>query len=88
MRKTFSAQTRVVVVGVASDYCVKQAVAGYLERGHTVTVLTDLVTGIGGEHSEVKSGHINDVAAQLFGRALKTGQLKLMTSQHWLASRP
>lgn len=87
-QNNFSAQTRVVVVGVASDYCVKQAVAGYLERGHTVTVLTDLVTGIGGEHSEVKSGHINDVAAQLFGRALKTGQLKLMTSQHWLASCP
>jgi nicotinamidase/pyrazinamidase len=83
-----SAQTGIVVVGVASDYCVKQAIAGYLKRGHVVTVLTDLVAGIGGEHSEVRSGHINDVAAQLFGRALKTGKLKLMTSQHWLASRP
>jgi nicotinamidase/pyrazinamidase len=88
VQNNISPQTGVVVVGVASDYCVKQAMAGYLDRGQRVTVLTDLVAGIGGEFSDVRSGHINDVAAQLFGSALQTGQLKLMTSQHWLARRP
>lgn len=79
--------TQIVMAGVASDYCVKQAMAGYLERGHQVTVLTDLVAGIGGEFSEVKTGRIEDVAAQLFGPALQSGQLKLTTSQKFLAMK-
>lgn len=36
----------VVVVGVAADYCVAQAVAGLVARGFAVTVRADLTRGI------------------------------------------
>lgn len=76
--------TPVVILGVASDFCVKQAIAGYLEKGHQVVVLTDLVSGIGGDVSEVKSGNIHDVATQLFADACRSGQLVHTTSQKFL----
>lgn len=38
--------TDVYVMGVASDYCVKYAIAGYLARGYNVVVLGDLCRGI------------------------------------------
>ncbi len=81
------ADVPVVMAGVASDFCVNWALAGYLERGHTVTVLTDLTAGIGGEHSPVASGKIEDVAKAVYPDAIARGQLKLMTSQHWLSLR-
>lgn len=74
----------VVMAGVASDYCVKQAMQGYLERGHRLIVLTDLVAGIGGEHSDAPSGNIREVAEKLFPAALRKGQLRLMTSEQFL----
>jgi nicotinamidase/pyrazinamidase len=76
--------TPVVILGVASDFCVKQAIAGYLENGHQVIVLTDLVSGIGGDVSEVKSGTIHDVATQLFADACRSGQLMHTTSARFL----
>jgi nicotinamidase/pyrazinamidase len=77
-------ETPIVIFGVASDFCVKQAIAGYLENGHQVIVLTDLVAGIGGNVSEVASGRIEDVAAQIFPAASKSGQLRGMTSADFL----
>ncbi len=74
----------VVMGGVASDFCVKQAMKGYLDRGHKLIVLTDLVAGIGGDISEVKSGNIRDVASQLFASQLKSRQLELMTTTEFL----
>lgn len=74
----------VVMGGVASDYCVRQAMQGYLDRGHRLIVLTDLVAGIGGEHSEAPSGDILEVATRLFPTALRKGQLRLMTSTEFL----
>lgn len=60
-----------VVVGVASDYCVKAAVAGLLERGVSVVVPLDCTRGVGGEFDpswfdeEARSGLL--VAVDTFG---------------------
>jgi nicotinamidase/pyrazinamidase len=37
---------RVVVYGVATDYCVRQAVEGLRERGFDVTVVSDAIAGV------------------------------------------
>lgn len=52
----------VTVIGVASDFCVHDAILGYLQRGATVKVVEDLVTGIGTPvPGRAESGHIRDV---------------------------
>lgn len=38
--------TDVFVIGVASDFCVRYAIDGYLRRGYRVTVISDLCRGI------------------------------------------
>ncbi|MDE6250892.1 MAG: isochorismatase family protein [Alphaproteobacteria bacterium] len=38
--------TDVFVIGVASDFCVRYAIDGYLKRGYHVTVISDLCRGI------------------------------------------
>lgn len=38
--------TDVFVIGVASDFCVRYAVDGYLKRGYRVVVISDLCRGI------------------------------------------
>ena len=38
--------SRVVVYGVATDYCVRQAVEGLLERGFDVTIVQDAIAGV------------------------------------------
>ena len=45
--------THVYVMGVASDFCVKYAIKGYLDRGYHVTVLQDLCCGINKQIDEV-----------------------------------
>lgn len=45
--------TNVFLWGVASDYCVRQAIMGYLKRGYTVYVIADLCRGIGKQIDEV-----------------------------------
>ena len=40
------APRRAVVYGVATDYCVRQAVEGLLERGLEVTVVADAIAGV------------------------------------------
>ncbi len=43
------APARAVVYGVATDYCVRQAVEGLLERGIAVTVVIDAIAGVTAE---------------------------------------
>lgn len=45
--------THVYIMGVASDFCVKYAIKGYLDRGYYVTVLKDLCCGINKQIDEV-----------------------------------
>lgn len=42
----YPADTEIYVMGVASDFCVKYAIVGYLNRGYNVTVIQDLCQGI------------------------------------------
>lgn len=52
----------VTMLGVASDFCVHDAMLGYLQRGARVRVIGDLVTGIGTNvPGRAPSGHIADV---------------------------
>lgn len=76
----------VVMIGVASDFCVHDAMLGYLERGARVTVLEDLVKGIGTDlEGRAKSGHINDVVQlPVFKPYLDSGQLQVKTSRSFL----
>lgn len=77
----------VMVAGVASDWCVRYAIEGYIERGATVLVLDDLTRGIGGPASVApKTGSSAEVAAQHFSNALKNGQLRLVPSRDVLAA--
>ncbi len=41
------------IIGVASDYCNRFAMEGYLKRGATVVVLADLTRGIGAQTEEI-----------------------------------
>ena len=74
--------TEVVMVGVASDYCVHDAIAGYLKRGCKVTVLRDMVKGIGTDvEGRAKSGHIDEVVKlEAFRESVKNGQLRVIES--------
>ena len=47
--------TRVFLFGVASDFCVRQAIAGYLIRGYNVSVIADLCMGIVKQIDQVAS---------------------------------
>lgn len=58
---------QVEVVGVASDYCVKDAIHGLLIRGFTVTVYDNLVAGI--------ERDIYQVAEEEFNYYFQNGQL-------------
>ncbi len=81
--------TTVVTNGVYNDWCNRDAWAGYLTRGFNVVVLTDLCAGIGGTAGRSGadlSGSALSVAQEAFPDALKSGQLRLMTSQQWLAN--
>lgn len=77
----------VMVAGVASDWCVRYAIEGYLARGATVLVLEDLTRGIGGAPSVAPdTGSSAEVAAKHFSNALKNGQLRLVQSRDVLAA--
>lgn len=47
------APARAVVYGVATDYCVRQAVEGLVERGIPVTVVIDAIAGVTVEGSRL-----------------------------------
>lgn len=66
--------THVYVIGVASDFCVKYAIKGYLDRGYHVTVVQDLCRGI--------NKQIDDIVSEF-----NTTKLKLITSKQMKKQR-
>ena len=80
--------TTVVVVGVASDYCVLDALKGYAARGCKMIVLSDLMQGIGGNPERSLSGMIEDVCAQHFAAQMASGRLLVMSSRAFIDQLP
>lgn len=82
-----SSNTEVCVTGVASDYCVHDAILGLLKKGAKVVVLSDLVRGIGTEvDGRAPSGKIEDVVAlPVFETYRKSGQICVTTSKAYVA---
>ncbi len=80
--------TEVVMMGVASDYCVHDAMLGYLKRGCRVTVLSDLVQGIGTDvPGRAATGQIEDVLKlPVFAPYVASGKLRLSSSDDYLKS--
>lgn len=76
----------VAMIGVASDFCVFDAMKGYLARGCQVVVLEDLTKGLGVDPERSPTGDIRDVCKRHFDSYLKSGQLKIMTSVDYLKS--
>ncbi|MBU0800886.1 MAG: isochorismatase family protein, partial [Alphaproteobacteria bacterium] len=76
----------VTLIGVASDFCVHDAILGYLQRGARVRVVEDLVTGIGTPvPGRAPSGNIRDVLdLEVFRPYVKKGQVTLVQSQNVL----
>ena len=60
----------VCIVGVASDYCVKYAVQGFLERNFRVEIIKDLTCGI--------QRQMDQVVMEDFSDYLKSGQLRII----------
>jgi len=81
--KNIGADTEVVIIGVASDYCVHDAMLGYLKKGAKLTILTDLVRGIGTPVSgRALSGDIIDVVKlPCFKKYLDSGKISLQLSK-------
>jgi nicotinamidase/pyrazinamidase len=53
-----------VVFGVATDYCVKAAVMGLLERGHRVVVVEDAISGVAPESSQAAIAEMKAAGAE------------------------
>jgi len=72
----------VTMIGVASDFCVHDAMLGYLQRGATVKVVSDLVKGIGSVvPGRAASGRIEDVLKlPVFAPYVASGKLRLIRS--------
>ena len=66
----------VTMIGVAADYCIRYAIEGWLARGARVTLLHDLIKGIGKEMAEV----LDEEAYQYYG----PDQLRLVSSTEFL----
>lgn len=67
----------VVLCGVASDFCNKAALLGWIKRDMPVTILTDLTRGIYKETEEV-------LKEEPFKKAVLKGQIKTTTSLEFL----
>lgn len=90
--KSIGPNTEVIMAGVASNFCVADAMMGYLERGAKVIVLKDLVKGIplGKEGQKAlmeltgidrtQSGTIEDVLKTTRFTPFAAGQLILKSS--------
>ncbi|MDL2295943.1 isochorismatase family protein [Lachnospiraceae bacterium OttesenSCG-928-E19] len=76
LREHTSQNTQIAICGVASDYCVRDAINGYLMRGYNVAVISDLCQGIGRQ--------IDQVVNEEFGEYVKTKKLVLMTAAQWI----
>ena len=60
LRRRFG-QPRFVVYGVATDYCVRCAVVGLLQRGVPVEIVIDAVRAVSADH---EAGVLSDLIAQ------------------------
>jgi nicotinamidase-related amidase len=60
----------IYIMGVAADFCVRDAIAGFLARGYNVKVLENLTRGI--------ARQMHQVAREDFANYLKTKQLELV----------
>jgi nicotinamidase-related amidase len=77
---------RVAIIGVAEDYCVRDAIIGYLKRGFEVTMLDDLTHGIYNPAQDPTG--VNDwdeLVEKHFADAVKSGQLLTEKSGNYLA---
>lgn len=90
--------THVVMIGVASNFCVYDAMRGYLQRGAQVTVLEDCVAGIPLDEQTRQSlinetgcdrtstGNIRDVVrTPRFASYYDSGQLVLSRAEDYVA---
>ena len=68
----------VVVAGVATDYCVKAAVLGLLERGREVWLATDAIAGVSDQATQACVSDFTDQGVKL----IHTAQI----CAHWQAS--
>ncbi len=75
--RILSTTKEVVLFGVASDICNKAALAGWLKRDVSVTVLDDLTRGIFKQTADV-------LREEPFRTAVQRGQLKVMTARAFL----
>ncbi len=73
----------VTMIGVASDFCVHDAMMGYLQRGANVRVVADLVAGIGTPvPGRAPKGTIGDVISlPVFQPYVQNKQLKIISLQ-------
>jgi nicotinamidase/pyrazinamidase len=58
-------EKRYVVFGVATDYCVKAAVLGLLERGYKVAIVEDAISGVTAEGSQSAIDEMVQAGAEL-----------------------
>jgi nicotinamidase/pyrazinamidase len=64
-------------MGVASDFCIRYAMEGWLARGARVTIISDLTKGIGRETPEV----LDECQYQKYG----FDRLRTVTAAEFLA---
>ncbi len=76
--------TEVVMIGVASDYCVLDAAKGYVARGYKLTLIRDLTAGIGGD-AQRGGPDIDDVIAKNFPAELRSGQVRVVGLDEYVA---
>ncbi|HAU28944.1 MAG TPA: hypothetical protein DCW68_02395 [Rhodospirillaceae bacterium] len=67
----------VALCGVASDYCNRWAMEGFLARGASVIILDDLTKGIGKESADV-------IREPQYAEYIKAGKLRTMRSDEYL----
>ncbi len=72
-----SVSLQVIMIGVASDYCIRYAMEGWLTRGAEVTILSDLTKGIDKETPEI----LNEPAY----RKYRPERLRSISSQEFLS---
>lgn len=72
-----SKNTDVYLFGVASDFCVRDAIIGYLQRGYDVHVIENLCRGINKQIPEV-------ITEDCFAKYRKNNQLRLNAWQQIL----
>ena len=80
-------EVEVTLIGVASDFCVHDAVLGYLQRGARVNIVEDLVKGIGTPvPGRAPSGDIADVLRlEAFRPYVESGKVRLVKARDVLA---